>query len=83
MEARRIGRLAGGLRQFLHLFDDCFSRSEGREHMQLYVHGQFQTLGVSVLNRWRMRRGCRNCRRCIPPTHNPRRRVNARRAHTR
>jgi len=44
MDARRIGRLAGDLRRFLRLFDDCFARSEGREHLQRYVGGQLSSV---------------------------------------
>ncbi len=44
MDARRIGRLAGDLRRFLRLFDDCFARSEGREHLQRYVGGQLSNV---------------------------------------
>jgi SRSO17 transposase len=44
MDARRIGRLVGDLRRFLRLFDDCFARSEGREHLQRYVHGQLSNV---------------------------------------
>jgi SRSO17 transposase len=44
MDARRIGRLAGDLRRFLRLFDDCFARSEGREHLHRYVHGQLSNV---------------------------------------
>lgn len=40
MEARRIGRLVGDLRRFLRLFDDCFARGEGRDHLRRYVGGQ-------------------------------------------
>ena len=44
MDARRIGRLVGDLRRFSRLFDDCFARSEGREHLQRYVRGQLSNV---------------------------------------
>ena len=44
MDARRIGRLAGDVRRFTGLFDDCFARSEGREHLQRYVRGQLSNV---------------------------------------
>jgi len=44
MDAGRMGRLVGDLRRFLQLFDDCFARREGREHLQRYVHGQFSNI---------------------------------------
>ena len=44
MEARRIGWLVGDLRRFLRLFDDCFARREGREHLQRYVNGQLSNV---------------------------------------
>jgi SRSO17 transposase len=44
MDARRIGRMVGDLRRFLKLFSDCFARSEGREHLQRYVHGQLSNV---------------------------------------
>ena len=44
MDAGRIGRLVGDLRRFLELFDDCFARREGREHLQRYVHGQLSNI---------------------------------------
>jgi hypothetical protein len=44
MDARRMGRLVGDLRRFLQLFDHCFARREGREHLQRYVHGQLSNI---------------------------------------
>ncbi len=44
MDARRMGRLVGDLRRFLQLFDDCFARCEGREHLQRYVRGQLSNV---------------------------------------
>ncbi len=67
MDVRRIGRLAGDLDRFLRLFDDCFARSEGREHLRRYVRGQLsnvrrkcvdmcvansQTFAASASSRW-------------------------------
>ncbi len=44
MDVRQIGRLAGDLDRFLGLFDDCFARSEGREHLRRYVRGQLSNV---------------------------------------
>jgi len=44
MDAPRIGRLGRDLGQYLRLFDDCFGRSEGREHLRCYVGGQVSAL---------------------------------------
>ena len=44
MDVRRMGRLAGDLDRFLRLFDDCFARSEGREHLRRYVRGQLSNV---------------------------------------
>ena len=44
MDVRQIGRLAGDLDRFLRLFDDCFARSEGREHLRRYVRGQLSNV---------------------------------------
>ena len=44
MDARRVGRLRGDLCRFLKLFDDCFARSEGRDHLQRYVCGQLSNV---------------------------------------
>lgn len=44
MDAMAIGRLRGDLGRELRLFDDCFSRSEGREHLRCYVGGQVSSL---------------------------------------
>lgn len=44
MDADRIGYLRRDLRRFLGRFDDCFGRSEGRDHLQRYVSGQVSYL---------------------------------------
>ena len=44
MEWREIGKLRGELDQFLEAFDGCFSRSEGRAHLGIYVRGQLSDL---------------------------------------
>lgn len=44
MDASRIGRLRRDIERELRLFDDCFGRSEGREHLQCYVGGQMSNL---------------------------------------
>jgi len=44
MDAREIARLGGDLMRFLGEFDDCFVRSEPREHLRTYVAGQLSDL---------------------------------------
>ena len=44
MGAQRIGQLRQDIRRELRRFDDCFARSEGREHLQCYVGGQVSNL---------------------------------------
>ncbi|MCC5829883.1 MAG: IS701 family transposase [Phycisphaeraceae bacterium] len=44
MDATRIGRLRGDIQRELRYFDDCFARSEGREHLRCYVAGQVSNL---------------------------------------
>jgi SRSO17 transposase len=44
MDALRIGRLRRDIQRELQVFDDCFSRSEGREHLRCYVGGQVSNL---------------------------------------
>lgn len=44
MDAMQISRLRRDLGRELRLFDDCFSRSEGREHLHGYVGGQVSNL---------------------------------------
>lgn len=44
MDARRIGRLRRDIERELRLFDDCFGRSEGRDHLRCYVGGQVSEL---------------------------------------
>ena len=44
MDARRIGRLRRDIERELQLFDDCFGRSEGRDHLRCYVGGQVSEL---------------------------------------
>ena len=44
MDAREIGQLGRELMGFLAEFDDCFGRSESREHVRTYVRGQLSDL---------------------------------------
>ena len=44
MDAREIAGLGSGLMEFLATFDDCFGRSEPREHLRTYVSGQLSDL---------------------------------------
>ena len=44
MDANQIRSLRSKLRMFLGRFDDCFSRSDTREHLPLYVKGQLSDL---------------------------------------
>ena len=44
MEAKQIAKMGGELDAFLGEFDDCFSRSEPREHLRTYVGGQLSDL---------------------------------------
>ena len=44
MEAEQIKHMGRRLRKFLQEFDDCFTRSEPREHLRTYVAGQLSNL---------------------------------------
>ena len=44
MDATRIAGLESALVDFLVEFDDCFGRSEPREHLRTYVSGQLSDL---------------------------------------
>ena len=44
MDAQEIAGLGGELSEFLSQFDDCFGRSEPREHLHAYVFGQASDL---------------------------------------
>ena len=44
MEAKQIAKMGRELDAFLGEFDDCFSRSEPREHLRTYVGGQLSDL---------------------------------------
>jgi SRSO17 transposase len=44
MEASDIARIGVHLNRFVSEFDDCFSRSEPREHLRTYVRGQLGDL---------------------------------------
>ena len=70
MDARRIGRLRRDIERELRLFDDCFGRSEGREHLRCYVNGQVSELRrkcVEVIaDQAGFRRG--RCRTFLPRT---------------
>lgn len=44
MDAKQIARLGRDLMDFLSEFDDCFGRSEPREHLRTYVRGQLTDL---------------------------------------
>lgn len=44
MDARQIAGLGCQLTEFLATFDDCFGRSEARDHLRTYVAGQLSDL---------------------------------------
>jgi SRSO17 transposase len=44
MDAKEIAGLESKLRRFLGEFDDCFGRSEPRQHLRTYVRGQLSDL---------------------------------------
>jgi len=44
MNAKTIKKMGRKLRKFLAEFDDCFTRSEPREHLRTYVCGQLSDL---------------------------------------
>jgi len=44
LDAQQISALASQLSEFLATFDDCFGRSEARDHLQTYVAGQLSDL---------------------------------------
>ncbi len=44
MDAKHIGELGGRLMEFLGQVDDCFGRSEPRDHLRTYVSGQLSDL---------------------------------------
>lgn len=44
MDAKQMTRLGRDLMDFLSEFDDCFGRSEPREHLRTYVRGQLTDL---------------------------------------
>ncbi len=44
MDVEQIGKLGKELMGFLGELDDCFGRSEPREHLQTYVRGQLSDL---------------------------------------
>ena len=44
MDATEIAGLESELVGFLSEFDDCFGRSEPREHLRTYVSGQLSAL---------------------------------------
>ena len=44
MNAKTIKNMGRKLRTFLAEFDDCFSRTEQRQHLQTYVNGQMSDL---------------------------------------
>ena len=44
MDANKISGLGSALMDFLGEFDDCFGRSEPREHLRTYVSGQLSDL---------------------------------------
>ncbi|MEN6545102.1 MAG: IS701 family transposase [Armatimonadia bacterium] len=44
MDWREIEGLAGELSDYLQVFDGCFARSEGREHLRRYTAGQLSEL---------------------------------------
>ena len=44
MDVQEIKGMGGQLERFLSEFDDCFGRSEPREHLRTYVRGQLSNL---------------------------------------
>lgn len=44
MDGKQISELGRGLMEFLGEVDDCFGRSEPREHLRTYVCGQVSDL---------------------------------------
>lgn len=44
MEVKHVRNTGRKLRQFLRHFDDCFTRSEPRDHLHTYVRGQLSDL---------------------------------------
>jgi SRSO17 transposase len=44
MDAKTIKNMGRRLRTFLAEFDDCFSRTEQRQHLQTYIRGQLSDL---------------------------------------
>ena len=44
MDVQEIKGMGGQLERFLSEFDDCFGRSEPREHLRTYVQGQLSNL---------------------------------------
>ena len=44
MDVKEIGNMGKELAKFLGEFDDCFGRSEPRQHLQTYVGGQLSNL---------------------------------------
>jgi len=44
MEAQEIRNLGKQLRAFLRQFDDCFYRSQPRQHLNSYIRGQLSNL---------------------------------------
>lgn len=44
MDAKQIRSLRPKLKHFLHRFSDCFSRSDTRDHLPVYVEGQLSDL---------------------------------------
>jgi len=44
MDVKQIKNMGKELKGFLHEFDDCFGRSEPREHLRRYVGGQLSDL---------------------------------------
>ncbi len=44
MDVKFVTKVGRRLKRFLGMFKDCFNRSEPREHLETYVHGQVSTL---------------------------------------
>lgn len=44
MDAKQIGNMGKKLARFLGEFDDCFGRSQPREHLRTYIRGQLSDL---------------------------------------
>ena len=68
MDATQVKGMGEQLTAFLSEFDDCFGRSEPREHLRTYVGGQLSGLRRRAWNLSRWPRMCR-LERCNASWH--------------